>query len=102
MEKQATNWSSCLSGGDECHHPLVDWVLLLHIKGMQQDWTEEIPICDIVHSFHWKMKEGKPARLQQSLKEALKCSYDKYNCNFRFFVVIWLYIFSFLLPCLYH
>ena len=34
VEKQATNWSSCLSGGDECHHPLVDWVLLLHMEGM--------------------------------------------------------------------
>ena len=41
-------------------------------QGQQVDWTESIPISTIVHCFQWKMKEGKPARLPPSLKDALK------------------------------
>jgi len=83
VEKPATNWASNFSGGESA---TIHWWIGSYSsswkachqrqQGQTTEWLEKIPIADIVHCFHWKMKEGKLARLPPSLEEALKSSYD--------------------------
>ena len=45
------------------------------VQKKKVDWTEKILIVNIVNIFKWKIKEGKPVRVQPSLKDSIKLSY---------------------------